>query len=53
MAALANAALKYAQLRATMPLWVVAIALLGALTVALSVLTLRTLRVAVSGKLFT
>ena len=53
MAALANAALKYAQLRATMPLWVVAIALLGALTVALSVLTLRTLRVAISGKLFT
>jgi tellurite resistance protein len=52
MAALANAALKYAQLRATAPLWAIAIGLLGALTVALAVLTVRTLRIALNGKLF-
>ena len=52
MAALANAALKYAQLRAAAPLWALAIALLVALTLALAVLTVRTLRFAFSGKLF-
>jgi tellurite resistance protein len=53
MAALANAALKYAQLRATAPLWTIAVLLLGMLTVALAVLTVRTLRIAFNGKLFT
>lgn len=53
MAALANAALKYAQLRATTPLWAVAIVLLGVLTAALAVLTVRTLCIAFNGKLFT
>lgn len=53
LAALVNAALKYAQLRATTPLWAIAIALLGVLTVALAVLTVRTLHIAFNGKLFT
>ncbi len=53
MAALANAALKYAQLRATTPLWALAILLLGVLTFALLLLTVRTLRIALNGKLFT
>nr|WP_052024437.1 SLAC1 anion channel family protein [Acidovorax sp. CF316] len=51
MAALANAALQYAQFRASGPLWVVAIALLGALSIALAVLTLRTVRMALDGAL--
>lgn len=52
MAALANAALKYAQLRASGPLWVIAIVLLGALSLALAVLTVRTVRMALDGSLF-
>ncbi|MBT2321305.1 SLAC1 anion channel family protein [Variovorax paradoxus] len=51
MAALVNAALKYAELRANGPLWVLAVLLLGVLTVALAVLTVRTLRIALNGKL--
>ncbi|MES2531108.1 MAG: SLAC1 anion channel family protein, partial [Pseudomonadota bacterium] len=45
MAALTNAALKYAEFRASAPLWVVAIVLLGALSVVLAVLTVRTVRI--------
>lgn len=52
MAALANAALKYAEFRASGPLWVIAIVLLGALTIALAVLTVRTVRIALDGTLF-
>lgn len=53
MAALANAALKYAQFRASGPLWVLATVLLGALSLALAVLTVRTVRIALNGTLFT
>ncbi|RSZ45915.1 MULTISPECIES: SLAC1 anion channel family protein [unclassified Variovorax] len=52
MAALANAALKYAELRASVALWVVALVLLAALNVALAVLTVKTVRIALNGKLF-
>jgi tellurite resistance protein len=52
MAALANAALKYAAFRDTGPLWLLAAALLGALSLALAVLTVRTLRIALDGSLF-
>jgi len=52
MAALAIAALKYAQAQGGAVLWGLAIALLGALTVALAVLTVRTLRIALNGQLF-
>lgn len=52
MAALANAAFKYAEWRASGPLWVVAIVLLGALSLALAVLTVRTVRIALDGSLF-
>lgn len=51
MAALVNAALKYAEARATGPLWLVALVLLVALSVALAVLTVRTAHIALSGKL--
>lgn len=51
MAALANAALKYGQFRGDGPLWVVAIALLAAVNLAIAVLTVRTVHVAISGKL--
>lgn len=51
LAALANAALKYAAFRASAPLWLLAAALLGALTLALAVLTLRTVRIALDGRL--
>lgn len=51
MAALANAALQYAQFRASGPLWVIAIVLLGALSIALAVLTVRTVRMALDGSL--
>lgn len=51
MAALANAALKYAQVRSTWPLWMVAVLLLAALSVALALLTVRTLRIAIDGRL--
>ena len=53
MAALANAALKYAEFRANGPLWVLATMLLGALSLALATLTVRTVRIAFNGKLFT
>jgi tellurite resistance protein len=53
MAALVNAALKYAQFRESAPLWVLAAALLGVLSLALAVLTVRTVRIALNGKLFT
>ncbi|MDR6536662.1 SLAC1 anion channel family protein [Variovorax soli] len=53
MAALVNAALKYAEFRANGPLWVLAAALLGALSLALAILTVRTARIALNGKLFT
>jgi tellurite resistance protein len=52
MAALANAALKYAEFRANGPLWIIAIALLGALSLALAVLTVRTARIVFNGELF-
>jgi len=51
MAALVNAALKYAEFRATAPLWGLAIALLGALNLVLAVLTVRTVRGALTGRL--
>jgi tellurite resistance protein len=53
MAALANAALKYAAFRASGPLWVLAAVLLGVLSLALAVLTVRTVRIALNGRLFT
>ena len=52
MAALANAALKYAESRASEPLWAIAIVLLVALNVALAVLTVKTVRIVLNGKLF-
>ena len=52
MAALANAALKYAESHASAPLWVIATLLLAALNVALAVLTVKTVRIALNGKLF-
>lgn len=51
MAALANAALKYAEFQASAPLWVLAAVLLGALSLSLAVLTVRTLWVALDGRL--
>ncbi|WP_239467188.1 SLAC1 anion channel family protein [Rhodoferax koreensis] len=51
MAALANAALKYAAHRASAPLWLLAMLLLGALSLALAVLTVRTVQIALNGKL--
>ncbi|CAN5276008.1 SLAC1 anion channel family protein [soil metagenome] len=52
MAALTNAALKYAESRASAPLWVLAVVLLGTLSVALAVLTVRTVRIALDKTLF-
>ena len=52
MAALANAALKYAAFRASLPHWILAAVLLGALTLALAVLAVRTVRIALDGRLF-
>jgi len=52
MAALVNAALKYAEFRDTVPLVLLAEVLLGVLTVVLAVLTVRTVRIALNGKLF-
>ncbi|SDO73673.1 tellurite resistance protein [Rhodoferax sp. OV413] len=51
MAALANVALKYAEFRATGLHWVLAIGLLGALSLVVAVLTLRTVRIALNGEL--
>jgi tellurite resistance protein len=53
MAALANAVLKYAEFRASWPLWLLATVLLGALSVALAILSVRTIQIALNGKLFT
>ncbi|MDM0111323.1 SLAC1 anion channel family protein [Variovorax sp. J22R133] len=52
MAALVNAALKYAQFRSSAPLWWLAMALLGVLSVAMGVLAVRTVWGALNGKLF-
>ena len=52
MAALVNAALKYADFRASGPHGVLAAVLLGLLSVALAVLTVRTVRSALDGALF-
>ncbi|MFZ4285164.1 SLAC1 anion channel family protein [Variovorax sp. HJSM1_2] len=52
MAALANAALRYAEFRASQPLWLLATLLLGLLSGVLAVLTLRTLQLVLGGKLF-
>jgi tellurite resistance protein len=52
MAALVNAALEYAEFRASEPLWVLAVMLLGALSLALAVLTVKTAQIAFNGKLF-
>ncbi|SFM27724.1 SLAC1 anion channel family protein [Variovorax sp. OV329] len=51
MAALVNAALKYAQFRQSAVLLGLAAVLLGLLSLALAVLTLRTLQIALNGKL--
>lgn len=53
VAALVNAALKYAEFRNSGPLWFLAIGLLGALSLAMAVLTVRTVHIALNGKLFT
>jgi tellurite resistance protein len=53
MAALVNAALRYAAFRESAPLRVLAIVLLCVLSVALAVLTVRTARIALNGELFT
>ncbi|RZL37902.1 MAG: C4-dicarboxylate ABC transporter [Rubrivivax sp.] len=52
LAALVNAALRYAQFRDSAPLWALAVALLALLSVALAVLTVQTLRLALRGPLF-
>jgi tellurite resistance protein len=51
VAALAIAALKYAQFRGTAPLWALAAALLIGLTLMLAVLCVRTVLIALNGKL--
>lgn len=52
MAALVNAAFKYAEFRASEPLWILAVFLLASLTLVLAVLTLKTLKSALTGRLF-
>jgi len=52
MAALVSAALRYAEFRASAPLWILAAGLLGALSVILVALTIRTVQIALNGKLF-
>lgn len=51
IAALVNAALRYAEFLASGPLRVLAVVLLGALSLALTILTLRTVRMAWKGQL--
>jgi len=51
-AALVNAAIKYADFRASMPLWILATVLLATLSVVLAVLTIRTIHAAIHGRLF-
>lgn len=53
LAALVNAALKYAEFRDSGPLWVLAAVLLGLLSLALAVLAVRTVWLLLNGKLFT
>jgi len=53
LAALVNAALVYAEVRASAPLGVLATALLGLLSIALAVLTFRTVRIVLNRQLFT
>ncbi|MEP6504654.1 MAG: SLAC1 anion channel family protein [Betaproteobacteria bacterium] len=52
IAALVNAALRYAEFSASRPLAVLAVALLGALSLVLAILAVRTVRIAVNGELF-
>lgn len=52
MAALANAALRYADFMKSTPLLMLAVALLGALSLTLAVLTVRTVTIALDGRLF-
>ncbi|WP_137918550.1 SLAC1 anion channel family protein [Hydrogenophaga sp. 2FB] len=52
LAALVIAALKYAAFRGSGPLWGIAAVLLGMLTVILAMLTVRTMQIALNGKLF-
>lgn len=51
LAALSNAALRYAAARNTLPLSVIAAVVLAVLTVAIAVLTVRTVHIALNGKL--
>jgi tellurite resistance protein len=51
MAALANATLTYAAFRSSAPLWILGTVLLGALSLAVIVLTVKTTVVALNGKL--
>lgn len=53
VAALVNAALKYAEFRGSGPLWVLAVVLLGALSLTLAVLTVRTIRIVLNQELLT
>ncbi len=53
MAALVNASLRYAEFRDSGPLWLLAAMLLGALSLAMALLTVRTVHIALNGKLFT
>jgi len=53
MAALVSAALRYAEFQASAPLWILAATLLVALSLILAVLTIRTVQIALNGKLFT
>jgi tellurite resistance protein len=52
MAALVNAALRYAQFRDSGPLWVLAAVLLSAVSMAMAMLTVRTVQGVFSGRLF-
>ena len=52
VAALVNAAIRYAEFRASTPLWVLAVLLLAGLSVALAVMTVRTVHIALNGNLF-
>ena len=51
LAALVNAALKYAEFRASAPIWCLAMLLLGLLSLALAVLTVRTVWMLLNGQL--
>lgn len=53
MAALVNAALRCAEFRASGPLWILALLLLGLVSLALAVLSVQTVRAVFNGKLLT